>query len=69
MSMFKQLKRCYPYLVDYPREPGWWGSGDKWYQLSTWCNEHFGQHCWEYYDETFMFKTEREKLLFLLRWK
>lgn len=68
MSMLKQLKRCYPHAIKYPRTPGWWGSGDKWYQLSTWCNSHSGEREWEYYDEYFMFKTEQELLLFILRW-
>lgn len=60
------MSKQYPYSVKYPRTANWWGRD--WGLRSSWCTDAFGIGNWEYDHEHFMFKTEEDKLMFVLRW-
>ena len=61
------IRKKFPLEVEYKRTHDWWNG--PWQVISDWCNSAYGQGNWEYYDEHFRFKTEANKLLFLLRWR
>ena len=58
----------YPYRVSYPRTGDWYDSGGRWYQISTWCKQTFGDDTWNYYGGDFVFVHERDYMLFRLKW-
>lgn len=58
----------FPFALKYKRTANWWSPGGDWYEISTWMNETFGQHQWDYMDEYFMFRTEKDAHWFVLRW-
>ncbi len=57
--------------VPYPRQINWWpsaGHNGHWYELSTWCNEAFGQGNWDYINQCFLFEAKEAETLFKLKW-
>ena len=62
----KSARELYRYHVPYKRRLNWYPT--VWRELSDWCTETYGWGHWEYIDEKFMFETEEQKTLFVLRW-
>ena len=58
----------YPYRVTYPRTGDWYDPSGRWYQISTWCKQTFGDDTWNYYGGDFVFEHERDYMLFRLKW-
>ena len=53
------------FRVPYKRTSKWWTSD--WREISDWCRANmFGR--WDYMNEEFWFKEEKDYMLFILRW-
>ena len=39
-----------------------------WPNYSEWCNDTYGRGNWEYYYGQFLFKNDKDALLFRLKW-
>ena len=63
------MKLVFRYHVKYPRTINWY-DGD-WRELSDWCSSSIGKSAkdWEYMDNSFFFTNERDKLMFIMRWR
>ncbi len=64
----------YPYKShQFFRGTNWWsnqnGGPGEWKILSDWCNYTIGDDLWEFEDNRFVFKTEADLTMFMLRWK
>jgi len=49
------------------RQTETWYSGN-WQDISKWCDEVIGPNDWSFYNSFFVFNTEHQKLMFLLKW-
>lgn len=56
----------WPFAVEYRRTNEWYEV--HWPIMSRWCTTTFGYGNWEYYAPDFRFKTEADKIMFILRW-
>ena len=61
------IDKLYPHHVPYKRTADWYTGGGRWYQISEWNRANF-RHRWEYYDEKFMFESEKDRNWFVMRW-
>lgn len=61
-------KDLYPYRVEFRKTNDWYDSNGTWYQVSTWCNQMFGQGNWNYFFSAFVFEKESDYMLFKLKW-
>lgn len=60
-------RKQYKYSVHWQRDTHWWAS--TWREMSNWCTDVYGPVGeWEFFDDAFQFKTEKDKMLFILRW-
>lgn len=41
---------------------------DVWIERSKWCNATYGQGNWKFYNYRFLFRSEKDLMLYLLRW-
>ena len=57
----------FPHGVVYLRTNDWYVG--RWRTLSNWCDLTYGAGNWEYIQERFVFKTEPDKTMFILKWK
>lgn len=56
----------FKYRVQYLRTKDWWSF--RWRELCEWCNATYGVRKWEYIDESFAFRTDEDRTLFMLKW-
>lgn len=64
----KTVDKKYPYKVSYTRTLDWWKNEGRWYQISHWNTDSFGDDSWDYINECFVFETEQQLNWFKLRW-
>lgn len=56
---------AFPYTFE---DDKWVGPfDDNWQSICKWCDAHLPGE-WDYFNGEYRFKTERAKMLFLLRW-
>jgi len=60
------MNKLWPFWVKYPRTTNWYDT--EWVELSEWCNNTVGKGQWEYFSPYFLFKDEKHKLWFMLKW-
>lgn len=58
---------AYPYAVQCKDVMALPKNNPNWHKVYKWCDDCLPRE-WEYFNSEFRFKTERAKLLFLLRW-
>lgn len=63
----RALEATWPYAVEYRCTNEWYEV--HWPSMSQWCTATYGYDNWEYYGPDFRFKTEEDKVMFIMRWK
>lgn len=61
---FKKFKFSGPVIF---KGPDWFTV--QWREYAEWCNASYGPGNWEFFEHRFLFKTEADLVLYLLRWE
>ena len=52
----------------HPVQVGLLGREGEWQEIHQWCRDHIGEQNYSWTGSTFWFETERDAVLFALRW-